>query len=169
MSGSASQNHCGCRLGRLRIPLLAASVVIIAIAGHADAFTQVQAQSGERIYAHQCARCHGPNGEGKDDSYRGLRAPELIGATALPCMPRPFQKIRQHAFRTVEDVYDFVSATMPADQPASLEAEQYWNVIAFVLQGNGKTPNDTRLDAASGVHIVLHADCSVPAMQKAEP
>ncbi len=145
---------------------MAASVA--ATGGLAFAFTLTQAQSGKRIYAQQCARCHGPNGEGKDDSYRGLRAPELIGPTALPCMPRPFQKIRQHAFRTVKDVYEFVSATMPADQPASLEAEQYWNVIAYVLQANGKTPDDSRISAASSAQIVLHADCAA-GMQKAQP
>ncbi|HVO24044.1 MAG TPA: c-type cytochrome [Candidatus Margulisiibacteriota bacterium] len=148
--------------------LTAVPFLVAAASGVAYSFTQPQADSGARIYKHQCARCHGDSGEGKDDSFKGLRAPELIGATALPCLPRPFQKIRQHAFRTVKDIYDFVSATMPADQPASLEAEQYWDVIAYVLQANGKPPDNIRISAASSAQIVLHADCTA-GMQEARP
>jgi cytochrome c len=145
------------------------AMILVASASAAWAFTDSQAHSGETIYKRQCARCHGDHGEGKDDSYRGLRAPELIGPSALPCQPRPFQKIRQHDFRTVKDVYDFVSAAMPADQPASLESEQYWNVLAYRLQANGKTADGTRLDAASSASIVLHPDCPAPATEKAPP
>ena len=45
--------------------------------------------------------------------------------------------MRHFQFRTVRDVYEFASAVMPADQPASLSAEDYWNVIAFLLSANG--------------------------------
>ena len=142
--------------------LTAVGFFIIAANGVAHSFTESQADSGARIYQHQCARCHGPNGEGKDDSYKGLRAPELIGGTALPCTPRTFQKIRTSDFRTVKDVYEFVSATMPADQPASLSAEEYWNVLAFILQRNGTTADATRLTDTASRQITLHSQC-VPA------
>ena len=146
--------------------LAAAGVMLLATVSAATAFTDAQAQSGARSYQRQCARCHGKHGEGKSNSFRGLRAPELIGPTALPCEPRAFQKIRAHVFRTVADVYDFVSATMPADAPASLAAEQYWDVIAYILQANGGSPDDRRLDAATSAHVVLHADCAAePALQ----
>jgi len=149
----------------LRRPWIAASgvlalgLVAVAALGTADAFTQDQAHAGERTFKRQCARCHGVDGSGKDDQYKGLRAPELIGAGALPCEPRPFQKIRKDDFRTPKDIYDYVSATMPADQPAILDAEEYWDVVAYLLLANGRVADGTPLDATSAAQIVLHPDC----------
>ena len=151
-------DHHRCRLWRC--VCLTAGILVFAANGIAYSFTGIQADSGAHVYQHQCARCHGPNAEGKDDSYRGLRSPELIGATALPCKPRAFQKIRTGNFRTAKDVYEFVSATMPADQPASLSAEEYWNVVAFILQRNGTAANDQRLNDASSRQITLHSECA---------
>lgn len=158
MSGTSVEGHLRCRRRRTCL-LTAVGFLVIAANGVAYPFTVTQADSGARVYQHQCARCHGPNGEGKDDSYRGLRSPELIGATALPCNPRAFQKIRTSDFRTVKDVYEFVSATMPADQPASLSAEEYWNVVAFILQRNGRAADDQRLNDGVSRQITLHSDC----------
>ena len=139
--------------------VLAVGLVAAATLGTADAFTRDQAHAGERTYKRQCARCHGVDGSGKDDQYKGLRAPELIGAGALPCEPRPFQKIRKDDFRTPKDIYDYVSATMPADQPAILDAEEYWDVVAYLLLANGRAADGTPLDATSAAQIVLHPDC----------
>jgi len=57
-------------------------------------------------------------------------------------------------------VYEFISAAMPAEQPASLEAEQYWNVLAFVLQSNGAPVDGKRLNDTSSEQITLHTDCT---------
>jgi mono/diheme cytochrome c family protein len=142
------------RGGLLLLASLAAAVL------PARAFTAAQVQAGARTYKRQCARCHGVNGEGKDNAYKGLRSPELIGASALPCHPRPFQKLRTHVFRRAQDVYAFASALMPADQPAILDADEYWDVIAYLLHANGMAANDTRLDATSAAQVVLHPDCA---------
>ncbi len=160
MSGTSVQDHHHWTWRRCTDWLTTVGFLVIAANGVAYSFTDTQADSGARIYQHQCARCHGPNGEGKDDSYKGLRAPELISATALPCKPRTFQKIRTGDFRTVKDVYEFASATMPADQPASLSAEEYWNVLAFILQRNGTTADGKRLNEATSRQITLHSECA---------
>ena len=101
------------------------------------AFTDAQAKAGAETFQLQCARCHGPNGEGQDNIYRGLRAPELIGSNSFPVAPRPYQKLRHFDFHSVRDIYEFASAAMPADQPASLNGDVYWDVIAYLLQANG--------------------------------
>jgi cytochrome c len=134
--------------------------VLTAAAVPAHAFTAAQVQAGTRTYKRQCARCHGVNGEGKDNAFKGLRAPELIGPGALPCQPRAFQKLRTHPFRTAQDVYAFVSSAMPADQPAILDEGEYWDVIAYLLQARGSAADGTPLDATSSAHVVLHADCA---------
>lgn len=147
------------RLWHLTPWLIVAGFILLPMKGVTYSFTQTEVQSGARIYKRQCARCHGANGEGKDNQFKGLRAPELIGPAALPCKPRPYQKIRQHDFRTAADVYAFVSATMPADQPAILDADEYWDVIAYLLQENGKKTDEARLDKSSSSQIVLHSGC----------
>ena len=55
-------------------------------------------------------------------------------------------------------MYEFISAAMPAEQPASLEAEQYWNVLAFVLQSNGAPVDGKRLNDTSSEQITLYTD-----------
>jgi polar amino acid transport system substrate-binding protein len=134
-----------CGGGRLAI----AGAVLIAAAGAAGAFTREQVDFGAWVFRRQCARCHGADGGGADNAWRGLRAPELIGPGALPRTPRPYQQIRRREFTTVADVYWFVSASMPADQPASLEAEEYWDAIAWILRSNGVAPDGKPLGDAS--------------------
>lgn len=160
---SEKWKRCGCRPRRLQrcaLGLSTAVLVFFAMSGIAPAFTQIEAQHGARIYQHQCARCHGEHGEGKDNAFKDLRSSELLGLTALPCKPRPFQKLRHQDFRTVKDIYDFVSATMHADQPASLEAEQYWDAIAFILQSNGIAADRKRLNKTSSKQVTLLTDCA---------
>ena len=80
----------------------------------------------------------------------------MIGAGALPLKPRPFQQLRRTEFRTAKDVYEFVSATMPADQPAILSAEEYWDVIAFILEKNGVASDEKPLTDTSSAQLALH-------------
>ncbi len=132
--------------------------VFLAVAVPAAAFTSEQITRGADVFRRQCQRCHGPYGEGRDAIYRGLRAPELIGRTALPLKPRPYQRIRRRDFRSAEDVFDFASAAMPADQPASLYATDYWAVLSFVLAANGAQADGQPLDGTSAANHLLHPE-----------
>lgn len=122
-----------------------ALALALAVAGTARAFTAEQADKGREVFRLQCARCHGPDGQGISNIYKGMTAPPLIGPAALPLDPRSYQKMRHFQFRNVRDVYEFASAVMPADQPASLSAEDYWNAIAFLLNANGMAVNGKML------------------------
>ncbi len=123
--------------------------------GTARAFTAEQADKGREVFRLQCARCHGPDGQGISNIWRGMTAPPLIGPSALPLDPRAYQKMRHFQFRTVRDVYEFASAVMPADQPASLNAQDYWNVIAFVLSANGVPVNGKVLNEDVAANMSL--------------
>ncbi len=138
-------------------------VFLITFATVAAAFTSDQVTRGAEVFRRQCQRCHGPYGEGRDNIYRGLRAPELIGSSALPLKPRAYQRIRQGDFRTAEDVFDFASAAMPADQPASLSARKYWAVLSFVLAANGVQADGQQLDDASASTCAVHPEETSPA------
>jgi cytochrome c len=134
---------------------LAALALLFAAFGTARAFTAEQVDKGRDVFRLQCARCHGPDGQGITNIYRGMTAPPLIGPGALPLDPRPYQKMRHFQFRTARDVYEFASAVMPADQPASLTEAEYWNVIAFLLSANGVPVNGQLLNEDAAANMSL--------------
>jgi cytochrome c len=119
------------------------------------AFTREQVDRGRQMYRLECARCHGPDGQGATDIYKGLTAPPLIGPDAFPVNPRPYQKIRHFQFHTVLNIYEFASSIMPLDQPGSLTPQNYWDVIAYLLAAGGMKTNDKQLneDDAAQIHL----------------
>lgn len=91
-----------------------------------------QVTAGQALYAESCASCHGDAGEG------GL-GPRVVGlaAGALPLDPPADREVRKARFVTVADVATFVVATMPPDEPGSLDTEDYLAILAFDLKANG--------------------------------
>jgi mono/diheme cytochrome c family protein len=146
----ASRTAC-----RTSLVLLATVGLVLSALASARAFTSEQVDKGRETFRLQCARCHGPSGEGIRDIYRGMTAPPLIGSTAFPVDPRPYQKMRHFQFHSVQDIYEFASAVMPADQPASLTADDYWNVISYLLNANGMAANGQPLDQQSAARMSL--------------
>jgi hypothetical protein len=117
---------------------------------------QSGAPEGAASFARSCAQCHGERGE----STGG--APRIMGEGALPELPqeananadpaagdpellrlraqtRPAGAPSRDPFRTADDVYRYVSKSMPlpADKAGSLSAEEYWAIINFMLLGHG--------------------------------
>ena len=90
-----------------------------------------QIAAGREVYTAECAQCHGANGEGGT-------GPLVIGGNK-----------RIASYGSTERLYDYVSRTMPFDEPGSLTPEQYWNVIAYLLEENELLPPDTVLSADS--------------------
>lgn len=113
-----------------------------------------KAPSGAQIFERECASCHGKRGEGLS------AAPNIIGAGALPVYARdpsttggvatnaetqqqdrlrpPGEQSRQ-AFKTAQDLYEYVSKWMPLPQAriGSLSPEEYWAVVNFILVAHG--------------------------------
>src|SRR5579885_2412154 len=124
--------HGMCARRRRRSALAAG---ILALAAPAWGFTAAQVAAGGRTYQRECARCPG----------------------ALPREPRPYQRLRHEEFHTAKDVYDFVSATMPADQPAILSREEYLDVVAYLLARNGMAADQTPLTVPGSATVPLQA------------
>jgi mono/diheme cytochrome c family protein len=100
-----------------------------------------QVELGKKVYTEHCASCHGASGSGG-------KAPAVVGISkgALPLNPPPTAKFRKSQFKTVADIAEFVTKTMPPDAPGSLTADQYWAALAFDLKANGINL-DKKLDA----------------------
>lgn len=97
------------------------------------AYTAEQAQAGVAVYRAVCSQCH-------LESLRGdFEAPELAGPNFLT----------QWADVPVTELLDYVRATMPVEEPASLSDEEYAAVVAYMLRENGVLPGTTRLSFSS--------------------
>jgi mono/diheme cytochrome c family protein len=98
-------------------------------------YTEAQAKRGEAIYADRCASCHAPDFGGID------QAPALTGGDFTT----------EWNDQPVNDLFERVRISMPADKPGSLERQQVADVVAFILQKNtlpaGQTELPTRAEA----------------------
>jgi mono/diheme cytochrome c family protein len=76
-------------------------------------YTAAQADRGETLFGGSCASCHNPKDfTGKEflDQWQG---------------------------KPLFELFDTVKATMPMDSPGSLDAQQYADTVAYVLELNG--------------------------------
>ena len=111
---------------------------------------EAQAARGAKLYADNCASCHGANGEGSNGT------PPVVGKDALPLDPRPDQKFRKVQFHTALDVAQWVVKNMPPNAAGSLKENEYWDIIAFDLKANGVAVAGKHIDASSAGEVKLH-------------
>jgi S-disulfanyl-L-cysteine oxidoreductase SoxD len=83
--------------------------------------------AGRDVYAAECAKCHGEQGEGGT-------GPVVIGGSR-----------RIASYGDTDRLYDYVSRTMPFDDAGSLSEDQYWEVIAYLLDANELLPAEVVL------------------------
>ena len=104
-------------------------------------YTDEQAKRGEVVSNKLCTSCHGPELSG------GEAGPALVG----------LEFIANWNNLTVADFYDRTHATMPADSPGTMTAQQTSDVIAYVFKLNkypaGKAELPTDLAALKDVKI----------------
>jgi cytochrome c5 len=132
-----------------------------------------QAQ-GFKVYEETCMICHGEKGEG------GPGAPSIMGPGALPVriMQRrdttidrePANSPRRRAyeqslvpgsgerqlripFKTAQDIYVYLTEKHPP-MNASLELEQYWAVLSFVLDAHGVKVPQGGLTEANAAQVL---------------
>lgn len=74
---------------------------------------------GQQVFAANCARCHGSNGEGSP------RGPQLVGPNTAP-----------HEL-SADDLYNYVHTAMPLNNPGSLTDQEYRDVVTYLRKLNG--------------------------------
>ena len=82
-------------------------------------------RQGAEVYATQCARCHGPT------ATEGGIGPRLVSEPGpwQPGMPITIGSYWPYA----ETVFDYVRRAMPFDAPGTLEDDQVYAVVAWLL------------------------------------
>jgi cytochrome c len=100
--------------------LLAMAVVVSAAAVASADSLDAQLERGQALFAEACAVCHGASGE---------------GASAFP---NPIIGARNLAkFNHALGLYRYNRMMMPFDDPQSLDADEKWDVTAFLVHANG--------------------------------
>jgi cytochrome c len=96
---------------------------------------------GGKLYAAQCASCHGDFGEGAG------RYPALAGGNGSLKADRPVQTVGSY-WPYAPTLYDYIRRAMPFPAPGTLTADQTYAITAYVLNLNNLLPESTDLDAA---------------------
>ena len=96
-------------------------------------FTDAQAERGRAGYVEYCAECHGEELRG------GEMAPGLTGVAF---------RFRWRGLK-VADIYASIQSTMPPEEPGTLGAQEYIDIVAFLLSANRYPTGDRDLAADS--------------------
>jgi mono/diheme cytochrome c family protein len=105
-------------------------------AAPAGAYPPEQLARGERVWREVCAECHGP-----DSTF--VDAPLLLRPGALKSYPN------------AAALFQYTRDSMPNDEPGILPEQDYWDVVAFLLQQQGVERDvelgpDTAADVPTG-------------------
>jgi mono/diheme cytochrome c family protein len=83
-------------------------------------YSLAQAQGGQKIFAAQCAQCHGANFRG------GFGVASLAGAAFTTLWGE----------KTLQSLFDKMKSTMPLERPGTLPDQAYIEVLARILEVN---------------------------------
>ena len=115
---------------RQRKAVICAAAIVVTVSGLAlngqgrsaadGVYSQEQAERGRAQYDGACASCHGMRGAGSDVG------PALTGSYFLETW----------SGMALNELFLRIRSTMPANSPGSLSAQQYVDLIAYLLQVN---------------------------------
>jgi hypothetical protein len=105
-------------------------------------YTAEQAKRGEALYKENCSACHGDNLEGSGPM------PPLAGKDFLA----------NWQGKTVGDLFEKTSTTMPATAPGSLTPEQAADIISFLLSKDAYPAGSAALEAKTEPLLKIKID-----------
>ena len=104
-------------------------------------YTEVEANRGEREYGRTCEHCHGTGLEG--DAAKEIP----------PLVSDPF--MRNWSGRTLKELFDLLSRSMPADRRGSLSARTYTDLVAYLLRANDAPAGSSALpESPAGLEAI---------------
>ena len=116
--------------GLAAIAMLAAGAPALSKGTRAGVYNGVQADEGARVYAVQCAVCHGARLQGT------VETPGLTGKFVANWAERP-----------LGDLFDYLARAMPQSAPGTLSPQDNARLVAFILRANGAPAGSSPLPA----------------------
>jgi alcohol dehydrogenase (cytochrome c) len=111
------------------------------------AYTPAQSTSGRMIYASNCASCHLQDLTGRNE------APQLAGSNFM----------KAWGSRPAAELVNYIRTSMPPASPGALPGETCADIVAFILEANGASPDTRLLTAGSDFRIESVANGHMPA------
>ena len=105
-------------------------------------------EQGEEIFAEQCAACHGDFGEGVD------RWPVLAGGQGTLKSDRPVKTIGSY-WPFASTLFDYINRAMPFGNAQSLEPDQVYAIMAYLLFMNDLVDSDFELSKENFTSVKL--------------
>ncbi|OFW15474.1 MAG: hypothetical protein A3H27_18670 [Acidobacteria bacterium RIFCSPLOWO2_02_FULL_59_13] len=116
------------------------------------------AKEGAKIYARECAHCHGPTGAAVPSGAANLwphtysgqgRSPTpLVGGRGTLDTDRPMRTIGSF-YPVATTIWDYINRAKPPKEPGSLSADQVYALTAFLLYQNNIIQESDVMDAKS--------------------
>jgi mono/diheme cytochrome c family protein len=97
---------------------------------------------GEMIFQQKCAVCHGAKGEGTPSGDR------LVGGVGSLATANPIKTVNSY-WPYATTVFDYIRRAMPVTNPQSLQNEEVYGLVAYILSLDNVVPKDAVMDAAS--------------------
>jgi S-disulfanyl-L-cysteine oxidoreductase SoxD len=88
------------------------------------------ATAGAKVYAENCAACHGDKLEG--NPAKGIGGDKLIGGRGSLATKTPVKTVESY-WPYATTLFDYVKRTMPFSSPGSLSDDDVYNVVAYIL------------------------------------
>src|SRR6059036_1429303 len=95
--------------------------------------------AGRDVFVAQCARCHGPKGEGDV-------GPVLVGGQGTLRTARPLKTVGSF-WPYATTLWDYINRAMPFDKPGLLKPSEVYAVAAYILNLNGIIGEGDVMDA----------------------
>ena len=96
---------------------------------------------GREVYAENCAACHGEHGND------GIKDP-LVGGLGSLTTAHPVKTIGSY-WPYATTLFDYIRRAMPYQAPGSLDTDDTYAVVAYLLNLNDILPADAMLDRSS--------------------
>ncbi|WP_191086007.1 c-type cytochrome [Roseococcus microcysteis] len=122
----------------LAMPALG-GLALIATAAIGQPSLSPQVAEGQRLYAENCAMCHGEDGR----RGAGFQTPIWGEQTQIT------------KFSTALGLFEYNQMMMPFDDPDRLNDEQKWAITAYMLANHGAIPRDGTLDQRSAASVPI--------------
>ena len=97
-------------------------------------------KQGEAVYAAKCTACHGEKGAGKPND-------QLVGGLGTLPGDKPPVKTVGSFWPYATTVFDYVRRAMPHNESKSLNNDEVYAVVAYILNLNGIIADTDRMDA----------------------
>jgi|SRR5690242_2598601 len=88
------------------------------------------AAQGAKVFAEQCAACHGQKLEG--NPAKGIGGDKLIGGRGSLATKSPAKTVESY-WPYATTLFDYVKRAMPFSSPGSLTDDQVYSVVAYIL------------------------------------